>query len=183
MKLKELIRRIAAKNEVGMPFADNLEAYLDHFIPNVLVKSETLQKAFDVTFYEMEEIYSEAYAFYQEDNYLEAATAFRWLVLLNPFVSKYWTGLAASLQLLEKYEKSLHAYAVSSLLENDNPFLHVHACECYMAMNQWDEAEKALDLAQLRAVNKPQYLDLQREIDSLRKELLCSDYKTRQSPQ
>jgi type III secretion system low calcium response chaperone LcrH/SycD len=165
MKLKELIRRIALNRHEEFPFADNLETFLEDFIPNTLLKSETLQKAFGVSNYEMEEIYSEAYRFYQEDNYLEASTGFRWLVLLNPFIAKYWTGLAASLQLLEKYEKALHAYAISALLESENPYPHFHAYECYEALNNKEEAEKALDLAYQRTIGKAAYSDLEEEIE------------------
>src|SRR5262245_36895773 len=109
MKLNELIRRISLDRKEEFPFPEDLETYLEDFIPNTLLKNETLQQAFGVTPYEMEEIYTEAYAFYQDDNYLESSTGFRWLVLLNPFKPHYWMGLAASLQLMQKYEKALHA--------------------------------------------------------------------------
>jgi type III secretion system low calcium response chaperone LcrH/SycD len=181
MKLKELIRRIALNRREESPFPEDLETFLEDFIPNTLLKSETLQRAFDVSGYEMEEIYSETYTFYQEDNFLEASTGFRWLVLLNPFVEKYWMGLAASLQLLEKYEKALHAYAICALLESENPYPHFHAFECYVALKDKEEAEKALSLAFKRTIGKAAYRDLQEEIELLRKKaggLLCrSEYK------
>src|SRR5689334_14592344 len=89
MRLKELLSRITLNRKEDFPFPENLEEYLEDFIPNVLLKSETLQQAFGVSSYEMEEIYKEAYSSYQENNYLESSTSFRWLVLLNPFHSKY----------------------------------------------------------------------------------------------
>lgn len=168
MKLKELIQRIAA-NRCDLPYPADLESYLDDFIPNVLMKSETLQKAFGVTNYEMEELYAEAYKFYYEDNFLESSTAFRWLVLLNPFQAKFWMGLAATLQLLEKYEKALHAYAVSALLECENPYPHFHAYECYCTLKNKVDGEKALDLAYQRTIGKGAYRALQEEIDLLKK--------------
>lgn len=168
MKLKELLRRIALNRKEEFPFPDNLEAYLEDFIPNTLLKSATLQQAFEVSNYEMEEIYVEAYNHYQEENYLESCTAFRWLVLLNPYWAKNWMGLAASSQLLEKYEKALHAYAVAALLENHNPYPHFHAFECYSALENSEEAEKALELALCRTLGKESYRDLQKEIESLK---------------
>jgi type III secretion system low calcium response chaperone LcrH/SycD len=163
-----LIQKIAA-NGAAKIVPNNLEAYLEDFIPNVLLKSETLQKAFGVSAYEMEEIYCEAYTFYQEDNYLESSTAFRWLVLLNPFHKKYWMGLGASLQLLEKYEKALHAYAAASLLEHENPYPHFHAFECYEALKNREEAEKALNLAYKRTLSNPAFHELRDEIESIKK--------------
>src|SRR5262249_49793934 len=132
---------------------------------------ETLQQAFGVSTYEMEQIYSEAYLDYENDNYRESTTAFRWLVLLNPFHKKYWMELAAIFQLLEKYEKALHAYAISALLESSNPYPHFHAFECYESLNNKEDAEKALELAYQRTLGKVAYNDLQKEIEQLRREL------------
>ncbi len=181
MKLKSLLTRIATEHHQGLP--EDLEAYLEEFVPNILMKSETLQRAFGVTNYEMEEIYCEAYRLYQEDIYLESSTAFRWLVLLNPFVAKYWKGLAASLQLMEKYEKALHAYAMAALLDSDNPYPHFHAFECYESMENDEDADKALDLAYHRTLGKESYRDLQEEIGQIKKErgYLCLSRSRRQS--
>lgn len=165
MRLKELLKRLALNNSKEFPHPENLETYLADFVPNVLLKSETLQVAFAVSSYEMEEIYTEAYAYYQDDNYLESSTAFRWLVLLNPFTAKYWMGLAASLQLLEKYEKALHAYAVAALLDSDNPYPHFHAFECYAALKNKEDAEKALELSYKRTIGKAAYQELQEKIE------------------
>jgi type III secretion system low calcium response chaperone LcrH/SycD len=166
MRLKALIHRLAADRGVQGDVPD-LGAYLDKFIQDVLMKSETLQKAFDVSNGEMEEVYGEAFCFYNEDDYLESSTAFRWLVLLNPFVAKYWAGLAASLQLMGKYEKALHAYAMEALLDSDNPYPHFHAYECYCGLHQLDEGNKALKLAYTRTLNKEAYQALKQEIENI----------------
>jgi type III secretion system low calcium response chaperone LcrH/SycD len=169
MKLKELIARIAENRKSEFPLPENLEAYLEDFIPNTLLKSETLQRAFQVSSYEMEEIYREAYGYYYEDNYLESSTAFRWLILLNPFIGKYWMGLAASSQLLKKYEKALHAYAMAALIENENPYPHFHAYECYKALNNRAEGDKALACAYTKTLGKTVYRPLQEEIEKIKK--------------
>lgn len=168
MKLNQLIQRIAIQRQEEFPFPENLETYLEDFIPNTLLKSETLQRAFAVSPYEMEEIYKEGHSFYILDNFLESSTSFRWLVLLNPFVAKYWMGLAASLQLLEKYEKALHAYAMVALLEMENPYPHWHAYECYSLLNNLEEGKLALQNAYQRTLNQPAYCDLKQVIETLR---------------
>jgi type III secretion system low calcium response chaperone LcrH/SycD len=164
MKLKALLSRLG----VQAAQFENLEAYVEHFIPTRLAKSDTLQQAFAVTTYEMEEIYQEAYQLYDEDLYMEAADIFRWLVVFNPFVGKYWMGLAASLHVCGSYDKALHAYALSALLDSENPYPHYHAYECYLALNDKNEAEKALNLAYKRALVNNAYLDLQTEIKRLK---------------
>lgn len=169
LKVRELIQRIALNRKEDFPFPDSLETYLEDFIPNLLLKSETLQQAFGISTYEMEEIYNEAYQLYEEDDFVESAVGFRWLVLLNPFLYKYWIGMAASLQLLEKYEKALHAYAVSALLDCKNPYPHFHAFECYKQLANQQEADKALDLAYKRTIGNSEYRELQTEIEQIKK--------------
>ncbi len=163
MKLNQLIQRIALNHQEVFPPP---EECVEDFVSNTLAKSETLQKAFEVSPYEMEEIYNEAYRYYQENHYVEASTAFRWLVLLNPFIGKYWRGLAASLQLLNKYEKALHAYAMTALLESDDPYPHFYAYECYKALKNKEEAARALQSAYAKT-NKPEFKKLKEEIGKL----------------
>lgn len=148
MKLKTLLQRIALQNKAVFP--DDIESYVDTFIPNVLLKSETLQQAFGISDYEMEKLYEEAYVYYEADAYQDSLTVFRWLILFNTYETKYWMGFAANLQLLEQYEKALHAYAVSALLDSRSPDPHYHAYECYQQLDQKEEAEKALKLATQR---------------------------------
>jgi len=170
---KELLRRIARNRQEEFPFPDNLEAYLDDFVPNLLLKSETLQRAFAVSDQEMESLYEEAYAFYEQNKFVQAADLFRWLVLLNPYVERSWMGLAACQQLLKLYENALKAYAIATLLDKNDPLPHFHAFECYVALNDHVEALKALDAAyQCAKKHQPQYNALLEKIEHLR-ERLC----------
>lgn len=168
MKLKTLLRRIALQRKEDFPFPDDIENYVEDFIPNILLKSESLQRAFGITDYEMEKLYEEAYEHYEANTYHEALTVFRWLVLFNSYEAKYWMGFAASLQLLELYERALHAYAVAALLDSKNPYPHFHAYECYMLMKNKEDAEKALELAYQRCNGKAAYDELKNEIERLK---------------
>lgn len=176
MKLRQLIQRIALQRKEEFPFPDNLDAFLDDFIPNELLKSETLQHAFGVTSYEMEELYKEGHAFYEADRYNDSSTVFRWLVLLNPYSAKYWLGLAANQQLLGQYDKALHSYALVTLLDSEDPYPHLHAFECYLALDNLEEALKALECAYVRARGKLEYQDLLSEIEMLKKDenVICN---------
>ncbi|NGX61239.1 MAG: Chaperone protein SicA [Chlamydiae bacterium] len=154
MYLRQLLHRIALNRKEDAPFPENLEAYLDDFIPNILLKSETFQEAFGVLNAEMEVLYKEAYDFYQEDRYHDALTVFRWLVVLNPYKYDFWMGLGAAQQLLSQSEKALHAYAAAALLDCENPDPHFYAHECYVEMGEKEEAEKALELSNQRKTGK-----------------------------
>lgn len=158
MKLKQLIERIALQRQEEFPFPENLDAFLEDFIPNTLLKSETLQEAFGISAYEMEELYQEGYAFYEDDQYTDSYTVFKWLVLLNPYVFKFWLSLGASQQLLGLFEKALHSYGMAALLEGDDPYPHFHAFECYIAMQNLDDALQALERAHLRAKGNEELL-------------------------
>lgn len=168
MRLKTLLRRIALQRKEEFPFPEDIESYVEGFIPNILLKSESLQKAFGISDYEMEKLYEEAYEYYESDAYQDSLILFRWLVLFNSYEAKYWMGFAATLQLLERYEKALHAYAVAYLLDSQNPYPHFHAYECYMLLKNRDDAEKALEMAYQRCDGKAAYDELKNEIERLK---------------
>lgn len=146
-RLEELIQRIGKERGEDNPFPDDFEAYLEDFIPNNLLKSETLQIAFNILDNEMEEIYAEAYGLYQREEYRAASNGFRFLIILNPYRPRYWIGLGACLQLLQRYEKALQAYAIVTLLDSKNPAPHLYASEVYKLMGDEKEAAIALQLA------------------------------------
>ena len=147
------------------PFSESMEAYLEKWIPEKLMQSETLQRAFGLSAEQMEEIYSDAYSFYQQDCYEQAGKGFRWLVILNPFIARFWLGLGSCLHLLEKYEKALHAYAVVTLLESQNPLPHFHAFECYEALENMEEAQVALQTAYELSKASDDYRELREKIE------------------
>lgn len=168
MELKKLLEKIA-REKGGYFVPEDIDHYLSDFIPDVLYKSGTLQIACDVTDEEMEVLYSEAYNFYDQAKYSQSADAFRWLVLFNPFLSRYWMGLGASQQLLKLYDKALHSYAVAALLDASSPYPHLYAYDCCIALGFQEDAVKALNLAAERAHYDLKYVALKNEIATLQK--------------
>lgn len=171
MRLQELIEKMAQEKGKGAFTPENIEAQIAAFLPDVLMKSETLQIAFEISDDQMEAFYGEAYRFYEEEEYVESANAFRWLVLFNPFVSRYWMGLGASHQLLQSYEKALHNYAVAAMLDSLSPYPHLYAHDCLLALDKHEDAAKALELAEERARYDLKYVALKNEIASLQEAL------------
>ncbi|NGX53897.1 MAG: Chaperone protein SicA [Chlamydiae bacterium] len=160
MIIKELIAQLSRGEG-----PKDLESYLEDFVPNTLLKSHTLQQAYGVSKEEMGELYEKAYGYYQEDRYDQSIVLFRFLVMLNPFVTKYWMGLGGSQQLLKQYEKALHSYAIWSLLDGKNPMPHFQAYQCYTAEENRVEGNKALKAALELTANKSVYKQIREEVE------------------
>ena len=99
----------------------------------------------------VEEFYAYGFAQYQTGNWGEAADVFRVLCTRRPMEPRFWFGLSATLHEAENYQDALHGWAMAALLENEDPFPHFHAAECYLSMQNCEEAAKALREAELRS--------------------------------
>ncbi|WP_213318176.1 SycD/LcrH family type III secretion system chaperone [Chlamydiifrater volucris] len=166
--LSLLLERISQQTKEVFPFPDNLEEYLQDFFPDPTVGLDTYQKIFNVSDEELELIYKEAYQAYLDRNYPESTLTFRWLIFFNPFISKFWFSLGASLQMEKNFEKAIHAYAVTAIFRNKDPYPHYYAHICYKLLNVEPEATKALNMAWIRATT-PRYRELREEILAIKR--------------
>jgi len=98
----------------------------------------------------VETLYTLAYNAYEVGHGEKALDAFRELIVLAPFETRFWMGFAASAQILERYEEALRGWAYVALLEPEDKTPHLHAAECLTALGQHEEAEKALQEASCR---------------------------------
>ncbi len=97
---------------------------------------------------EMErQFYATAFGLYEKGDYRGAAQLFTQLVLTDPFSMDYWQGLASSKQMAKEYEAALHAWSLVALLRENDPLPHFHAAECFLSLDEKDDALKALDAA------------------------------------
>ena len=101
----------------------------------------------------IEEIHHIAFYLYQDQQYDKAIHFFRLLTTINPLETKYWKGLGASLQLSNKYEEAIESYISAILLSpiKPDPYLYIHAADCYFALNRVKQGLKALDGARASA--------------------------------
>jgi type III secretion system low calcium response chaperone LcrH/SycD len=167
MRLEEVIEKLSRHDRVANKKL--MEGYLEDFIPNQLLKSENLQKAFGISDLEMESMYREGYMLYQKGDFVKSLAAFEAMVILDPLKKKFWLGFGASNQLLKKFDKALSAYAMAAILDTKDPYPHFHAYECYMGLKDEDEAKKALQNA-LEKSSSPSFNLLQTEIMRIKKE-------------
>ena len=139
------------------------EAYLNEFIQGKLLKSNTLSEAFEISPEQMELYYRDAYTFYDQEEYKLAMDSFQALALLDPFIKEHWSGLGAAAQMVQNYDKALRAYAMVTLLDDDDPYPHFYAYECLTATGEHEDARTALLLANERC-NHSIYLILKKTI-------------------
>ncbi len=93
------------------------------------------------------QFYEIAFGLYEKGDYRGAAHLFTQLVLTDPFSEYYWEGLASSKQMAKEYLASVHAWSLVALLKDKDPMPHFHAAECFLSMDDKEEALKALDAA------------------------------------
>ncbi|WP_100934122.1 SycD/LcrH family type III secretion system chaperone [Candidatus Chlamydia corallus] len=167
--LNYLLKKIAASSKEDFPFPDNLESYLEGHVPDKNIALDTYQKIFKISSEDLEKVYKEGYQAYLDKDYAKSIDVFRWLVFFNPFVSKFWFSLGASLHMDQQYPQALHAYGVTAVLRDKDPYPHYYAYICYTLTNEHEEAEKALELAWVRVQHKPLYNELKEEIIDIRK--------------
>ena len=98
---------------------------------------------------EMEAVYHFAHNAYRQRKYEDAKELFRFLAENDHTESRFWMGFAATWQMTGGHEQAATAYGVAAVLDATNPRPPLHACECYLAMNDPETARKALDAVEL----------------------------------
>ena len=98
--------------------------------------------------FEMErQLYFTAFGLYEKGDYRSAGQLFTQLVLSDPYSEHYWKGLASSKQMARDYMAAVHAWSMVALLDEGDPLSHFHAAECFLSLEEKEEALKALDAA------------------------------------
>lgn len=118
---------------------------------------------------EHEALYTTAYSLYEQGDYNAAANLFTYLVLNAPFCDRSWRGLAATRQMQHDYQGSLHAWALTSILQEKDPLPHFHAAECYLSIGDNEEALNALNAAETLLSLSQDNSELKNKIDLLKK--------------
>ena len=93
---------------------------------------------------EIEAVYNVAYNLYQQRQYGKAEQLFTFLTVHEHTDSRFSLGLGGCYQLAEKYQQAITAYSCAALVDATNPMPAFHACECYMALADWENARKAI---------------------------------------
>lgn len=98
-------------------------------------------------------LYALAFGKYEGGYYDQSADFFTQLLMHDPYDVRFWKGLASSRQMAKKYHEALKAWAIYALLSGHSADGHFHAAECYLSMDEIEEAKKALHMAEKFAQN------------------------------
>lgn len=96
-------------------------------------------------------IYAMGYNFYTHGKYQESSDFFRFLTIANPYQRKHWMGLAASKQMLKQYPEAIECYSVAAVQDPHDPYTHLYAADCFLALNDHANAKIALESAEKTA--------------------------------
>lgn len=94
---------------------------------------------------ELDAFYAVGYNLYQQKKLDEARKVFQFLALHQHLDCRFWLGLGGCYQRMGDYKNAINAYTVAALVDATNPLYSSHACECYIAQQDWPMAEKALE--------------------------------------
>jgi type III secretion system low calcium response chaperone LcrH/SycD len=123
-------------------------------------------------------LYVVGYQLYENGKYREAVDVFRVLTVLDQTERKYWMGLGASLHMQKEYDRALQCYGYAALLNENDPYAHFHAAECFLVQGKREEAYHVLEVAKSVALhNKEKYNQLLEKIELIRDTWKVGDNK------
>jgi type III secretion system low calcium response chaperone LcrH/SycD len=135
---------------VSSEAASHFDAQIAEWIKEVNEGTNSLSQ---MTEEKIQDLYFLAFSLYREERYQDASYFFRLLAVAQPSDAKNWKGLGACLQMVQEYEDALHCYMSAQILnqEKPDPYLYVHAADCYFALKQKESGLKTLEAARLAA--------------------------------
>ncbi len=107
-----------------------------------------LDKEYTLSETEKEGLYALAFDAYTCENYSEGIKIFKYLTTTSSLTAKYWKGLASCLQLTQQLQEALNCWSMAALLDEHDPMPHFHAAQCFIALNNSEDALKAITVAQ-----------------------------------
>lgn len=116
-------------------------------------------------------LYTQAYDYYAAGKYEDAEGFFRLLTSITPKAIEIWMGLGASLQMQKKLQDAIDCFGVAAIIDEKevNPFPHMHAADCFWALNQKEKATLALKSAMLIAKKESKHDSLLKKLQFLHK--------------
>lgn len=105
-----------------------------------------LRDAIGLTKGELEALYAEAYGYYQNAEYENAATAFANLTQIAHLDRRFHLGHGAALQALGLYTEAIRSYMIASTLDLTDPEPSLSIGYCLVQMQQYEEAKNVLNL-------------------------------------
>lgn len=143
-KIQQLIQAVTAKKGEGLNKDQQYTAAVSDLVTQMMRGECAIRDIIGFDDKQMEALYAMAFNFYRSGRYDEALKIFRGLCLFDQLEPKYWVGLGATLQMLNQFPEAVQAYAYAGTLDITDPKPAFHAAECYIALNDKENAISAL---------------------------------------
>ena len=114
---------------------------------SVLLEGGTYKEVAGLSDDDLEAIYGLAYGQYENGQYADAERTFAVLCFHDHKSERFWLGLGAARQQLKAFAGAVMAYSQAAEAGSVNPFVPLHAAECYFALGLYAEALHGLDVA------------------------------------
>lgn len=114
---------------------------------SALLEVRTYKEVVGLSDDDLEAIYGLAHGEYENGRYADAERTFTVLCLHDHRSERFWLGLGAARQQLNEFAGAVMAYSQAAEAGSTNPFVPLHAAECYFALGLYAEALHGLDVA------------------------------------
>lgn len=175
--LNLLIQNLKNDDHVTSRIINELQTTIDSIYRNRLKpslvgkrlkQSETISEFIGFSKETLNDFFSVARNFYQNKDFNRASDCFYSLCAIEPLIPLFWLGYGDSEMMLHKFDHALYAYAVSALLDGDDPYSHYQAALCYDSLNDISNAKNSLDLVFLCSNENDKNHDIRKAAQELK---------------
>jgi type III secretion system low calcium response chaperone LcrH/SycD len=122
----------------------------------IMASGGTLKDVRGLTAEDVETIYAIGFNLYNQAKYGQAEPMFQFACLYQHTEPRYWMALGNCRQMAKNYQPAIDAYGFAYALNLEDPWPVVQSAICFLALQDKEQAGKALDLAdQTIAKGKP----------------------------
>lgn len=139
--------------EEGEPLFDN-EEFRKH-----IAEGRTARSFAGITDEELEAIYAVAYNHFTAKKYDKAIDLFKFLCVYDHLEPRWSYSLGVTQQRKGDFAEAVKAFSVAAVLDALDPKPQVQAGYCLMALEQWSEAQSALEGGIIACGSDPAHRD------------------------
>ena len=142
---------------------DDIEEITNMFID----KGATFKDLHGLSKKDLEVIYSLAHSMYTTEKYEDSEKVFLFLCFNDHLDKRFWMGLAATQQMLKKYEEAVQNYTMAAFLDIEDPMIPMNSAWCMLALGRLEEAKGAFEAVIELSADKNEFNELKIRAESL----------------
>ncbi len=117
------------------------------FLMKSVLEGDTFQKLLGFTNEQMLDLYEVCTKLIDQKRFEDSQNAFMFLLVLNPTISSFWTGLGVIWQQEHRLQEALFAFKVAIIHKMDSIEPYLSALRCCLEMQDHEEANRLLQIA------------------------------------